>query len=182
MDEKNFADLLKSAGEALEHAKGKLELKTTVLPEPPEPMTAAEIRSLRQKLNASQAVFAHYLNVSPKLVQAWEARRRSPQGPALLLLRIAARDSRSLVAAFQHSIAEEGRPKVAEYRARAKARGRQGAVAITSAAESPRHDPGPAAGLPAGRPGGPYSAFRYAASRRASVKAFISTAILSLGT
>ena len=137
MDNKTFSELLRSAGEALAHAKGKLELKTTVLPAPPEPMTAAEIKNLRGRLNASQAVFAHYLSVSPKLVQAWEARRRQPQGPALLLLRIAERDPRSLVAAFkatsmaresaklepafEQAVAEGLGHATARYRERAKA-------------------------------------------------------------
>lgn len=37
------------------------------------PVTASDVRRLRKRLRASQAVFAHYLNVSPKLVQAWGA-------------------------------------------------------------------------------------------------------------
>ena len=101
MDAKIFAELMESAGEALEHAKGKRQLRTTVLPAAPKPMAATEIRRLRQKLNASQAVFAHYLNVSPKLVQAWEAERRKPQGPALLLLRIVQKDPKPLLLGFQ---------------------------------------------------------------------------------
>lgn len=52
-------------------------------------MKAREIRRLRRALNASQAVFARYCNVSTKLVQAWEADRRRADGPALLLLRLA---------------------------------------------------------------------------------------------
>jgi putative transcriptional regulator len=101
MDTRIFAELMESAGEALEHARGKRELRTTVLPTPPKPMGATEIRRLRRKLNASQAVFAHYLNVSPKLVQAWETDRRTPQGPALLLLRIVQRNPKSLELGFQ---------------------------------------------------------------------------------
>ena len=89
MNGKLFAELMKSAGEALEHAQCKRDLRTTVLPAPPKPMTAAEIRRLRRALNASQAVFARYCNVSTKLVQAWEAGRRRTEGPALLLLRLA---------------------------------------------------------------------------------------------
>lgn len=89
MNEKVFAELLESAKEALEHAEGRRDLRTTVLPPSPQPMRAREIRRLRRKMNASQAVFARYLNVSTKLVQAWEAERRSPDGPALLLLRLA---------------------------------------------------------------------------------------------
>jgi len=88
MEKALFRELMTSAGEALEHAQGKRALRTTELPAPPKPMTASEIKAVREQLNASQAVFARYLNVSTKLVQAWEAGRRSPEGPALKLLRI----------------------------------------------------------------------------------------------
>lgn len=88
MDDKLFDELLNSATEALEHAEGKLELRTTVLPQPPKPMSARDVKRLRKRVNASQAVFAKCLNVSPKLVQAWEADRRKPTGAALRLLRL----------------------------------------------------------------------------------------------
>jgi len=88
MDQKVFAELLDSANEALEHAKGKRELRTTELPPPPTPVDGGGIRRLRTRLKMSQAVFARYLNVSTKLVQAWEAGRRTPDGPALLLVRL----------------------------------------------------------------------------------------------
>jgi len=91
MDDALFSELLESVQEALEHSQGKRDLKTTVLPSPPEPMDAQEVRDLRSRLDASQAVFASYLNVSTKLVQAWEADRRTPEGAALRLLRIAER-------------------------------------------------------------------------------------------
>jgi len=83
-----FAELLASANEALEHAQGKRNLKSTTLARIADPMDAEEVREVRETLQASQAVFAHYLNVSTKLVQAWEARRRRPEGPALVLLRM----------------------------------------------------------------------------------------------
>jgi putative transcriptional regulator len=92
MKKETYAELLESAGEALAHARGRSDLRTTVLPAPPEPIAAADERALRERLNASQAVFASYLNVSTKLVQAWEANRRRPAGAALRLLRIAERD------------------------------------------------------------------------------------------
>jgi len=84
-----FAELMESATEALEHARGKRDLRTTILPDPPEPMNPVEVKRLRNRLNASQAVFAHCLNVSAKLVQAWESHRRVPDGAALRLLRLA---------------------------------------------------------------------------------------------
>lgn len=88
MDQKLFAELLESANEALEHAKGKRELRTTELPPPPRRVDGRGIRRLRTRLKMSQAVFARCLNVSTKLVQAWEADRRRPEGPALLLVRL----------------------------------------------------------------------------------------------
>ncbi len=88
MEKHLFRELMTSVGEALEHAQGKRALRTTELPAPPKPMTAAEIREIREQVNASQAIFARYLNVSTKLVQAWEAGRRKPEGAALKLLRI----------------------------------------------------------------------------------------------
>ncbi len=86
-----FAELMASMHEALDHARGKRELRTTILPAAPAPMTAKEVRELRERLNASQAVFAHFLNVSTQLVQAWEADRRSPEGAALRLLEVGMR-------------------------------------------------------------------------------------------
>jgi len=83
-----FRELMTSAGEALAHAQGKRALRTTELPAPPMPMTARDIKAMRAQVNASQAVFARYLNVSTKLVQAWEGGRRKPEGAALKLLRI----------------------------------------------------------------------------------------------
>lgn len=115
MDDKLFGEFLASMGEALDHAKGKLDLRTTVLPAPPDPMTAAEVRQLRKRLHASQAVFAHLLSVSTQLVQAWEAGRRVPEGPALKLLRLAENDARVV---FGHS----AEPKPRARRKAAKAR------------------------------------------------------------
>jgi len=89
MKDNLFAELMQSATEALEHARGKRDLRTTILPEPPKPMKSREIKRLRERVHASQAVFASGLNVSTKLVQAWEADRRKPEGSALRLLRLA---------------------------------------------------------------------------------------------
>jgi putative transcriptional regulator len=58
-------------------------------------MERAEIAALREKMNASQAVFAHYLNVSVKTVQSWEQGKK-PSGAALKLLSIVRRNPRVL--------------------------------------------------------------------------------------
>jgi putative transcriptional regulator len=51
-----------------------------------EEMTPTRIRALRTRENASQAVFAAYLNVTPSLVSKWERGEKNPQGPSLKLL------------------------------------------------------------------------------------------------
>ena len=84
-----FNELKESLGEMVEHARGKKELRTTVLPRAPKKRSAREIAELRQRLRFSQALFARYLNVSVKSVQAWEQGKREPEGAALKLLEIA---------------------------------------------------------------------------------------------
>jgi len=90
MKTETFAELVDSMNEALDHARDKRSLRTTTLPKPPAPFNSRAVKRVRARLHASQAVFASYLNVSSKLVQAWEAGRRRPEGPALVLLHIAA--------------------------------------------------------------------------------------------
>ncbi len=80
--------LVESFRQALEHAEGKRELRTTILIKT-EPMDKKDVAELRARLNCSQAVFANYLNVSPKTVQAWEQGIGKPTGAALRLLSIA---------------------------------------------------------------------------------------------
>ncbi len=96
MRKDNFNRLMESANQALEHAQGKRkDLRTTTLPRPPKAMESTEIAALREKMNASQAVFAHYLNVSVKTVQSWEQGKK-PSGAALKLLSIVRRNPRVL--------------------------------------------------------------------------------------
>jgi putative transcriptional regulator len=52
-------------------------------------MKPAEIRQMRESLNASQPVCASFLCVSSKAVQAWEQGLRGPRRTALRLLTIA---------------------------------------------------------------------------------------------
>jgi putative transcriptional regulator len=56
-----------------------------------KPYAAVEIKRLRLKAKASQAVFAAYLNTSVSTVQKWEIGDKKPSGPALKLLNIVER-------------------------------------------------------------------------------------------
>src|ERR1700683_1888110 len=61
-------------------------------------LTAAEIKALREREGASQAVFARYLNVTTGLVSQWERGEKRPQGATLKLLSLVARSGLQAVA------------------------------------------------------------------------------------
>jgi len=89
MDKKLFDEFKQSLHEMVDHSAGKRhDLRVTTMPRPPKKLTASEIADVRAKLNASQSIFAGYLNVSVKTVQAWEQGIGKPSGSALRLLSI----------------------------------------------------------------------------------------------
>ncbi len=55
---------------------------------PVKPYTSKQIKRMRIKHKASQAVFAAYLNTSVSTVQKWEQGQKSPNGPSLKLLNL----------------------------------------------------------------------------------------------
>ena len=65
---------------------------------PVEDMTPEDIRALRLRENASQAVFARYLNVTTGLVSQWERGEKRPRGPSLKLLTLVAKNGLAAVA------------------------------------------------------------------------------------
>lgn len=65
---------------------------------PVRSLTAEEIRALREREGASQAVFARYLNVSTGLVSQWERGEKHPQGASLKLLSLVAKNGLTAVA------------------------------------------------------------------------------------
>ena len=50
--------------------------------------TPLQIKRIRMRSKASQAVFAAYLNTSPSTVQKWEQGHKKPNGPSLKLLNL----------------------------------------------------------------------------------------------
>ncbi|WP_420604424.1 helix-turn-helix domain-containing protein [Methylobacterium sp.] len=65
---------------------------------PVEEMTPEDIRALRLREHASQAVFARYLNVTTGLVSQWERGEKRPRGPSLKLLTLVAKNGLAAVA------------------------------------------------------------------------------------
>jgi putative transcriptional regulator len=65
---------------------------------PVQPLKPKEIRAVRLREGASQAVFARYLNVTTGLVSQWERGEKHPQGASLKLLTLVAKNGLQAVA------------------------------------------------------------------------------------
>jgi putative transcriptional regulator len=79
--------IMRGLNEALEHTEGKRELRTnTLYIEPVREYQAEEIKKIRNDLGMTQAFFAGFMGVSQKTVEAWEAGRNMPDGPARRIL------------------------------------------------------------------------------------------------
>jgi putative transcriptional regulator len=65
---------------------------------PVQPLMPEEIRAIRLREGASQAVFARYLNVTTGLVSQWERGEKHPQGASLKLLALVAKNGLEAVA------------------------------------------------------------------------------------
>src|SRR6266403_4456666 len=95
-----FDDMKEALQGAAAHERGEsVNLRVTRVPSRPKPISAKEVRHIRQALNASQTLFASYLNVSPNAVRSWEQGTRRPRQAALKLLLIAKRNPRALLVA-----------------------------------------------------------------------------------
>ena len=65
---------------------------------PVREMTPEDIRALRLREYASQAVFARYLNVTKGLVSQWERGEKRPRGASLKLLTLVEKNGLGAVA------------------------------------------------------------------------------------
>lgn len=84
-----FNDLKDSLKDALAYEQGRLNLRVTILPPKPRPLKPREIRNIRLALNATQVIFATFLNVHANTVRSWEQGSRKPRAGDLKLLAIA---------------------------------------------------------------------------------------------
>lgn len=95
-----FEDMREALHGAAAYERGDLvNLRVAHIPARPRPISAREIRQIRRRLNASQTLFASYLNVSPNAVRSWEQGVRRPQQAALKLLLIAKKNPQALLLA-----------------------------------------------------------------------------------
>lgn len=82
-----YEGLMEGLNEALEYAKGKRTArKRTIMVMPVKVYSADDVKRIRKKTGLPQVMFAEYLGVSHKTVEAWEAGRNHPSGAASRLL------------------------------------------------------------------------------------------------
>jgi len=97
---KVFDDLRESLQDALAFEQGRdVDLRVTEIPPPPRKLRPRDIREIRRALNASQVLFASFLNVSANTIRSWEQGTRRPQGADLKLLSIAKKNPQALLSA-----------------------------------------------------------------------------------
>jgi len=88
-----FDEIKTGLNQAIEYEKGNLKAKTKTLSVTPiEAFTASEIKDIRQKAGLTQSLFARYLGVSLKTVEAWESGRNQPNGTACRMLFLTKKD------------------------------------------------------------------------------------------
>lgn len=88
-----FDEIKTGLNEAIEYEKGNLKAKTSTLSiEPVGVFTSSEIKSIRNSTGLTQKLFAKYMGVSVKTVEAWEAGRNHPDGAACRLLSLTQKD------------------------------------------------------------------------------------------
>lgn len=84
-----FEDLYEGLQEAIDYEKGVGKAKKTVFfIAPVTNYSNKQIKMIRNKAGMTQSVFANYMGVSKKTVEAWELGRTHPKGPACRLLSI----------------------------------------------------------------------------------------------
>ena len=88
-----FDKIANGLQEAIAYERGELHAKTTQITiQPIEHFKAEEIREIRIKTGMTQVLFAEFMGVSKKTVEAWESGRNQPVGSACRLLDLAKRD------------------------------------------------------------------------------------------
>ena len=87
-----FAEIAEGFEALAEERAGKRTLRTHVIDAKPAPeVTASELLALRERLNLSRPVLAHYLRTNPRTLENWEQGRAKPNAQAALLIRLVER-------------------------------------------------------------------------------------------
>jgi len=88
MGTSDFQDIVDGLNDAIAHAQGDV----TGMIEHQVKVPAVDVAAIRLKMEMSQTEFAAAFGVSVGTVRNWEQGRRSPRGPARVLLNIISRE------------------------------------------------------------------------------------------
>jgi len=91
MNDDLFNELIASVREGGAILRGETRAARTLESEEPD------VAAIREEYGLSQAKFAALLGISVRTLQNWEQGRRQPQGPAKVLLRVAAKHPRAVL-------------------------------------------------------------------------------------
>jgi putative transcriptional regulator len=94
MKERDFDDLVTSVKQAGKIRRGKARPSRVFVFKP------ADIKAVRLRLGKSQIEFAMMIGVSVATLRNWEQGRRIPDGPAMALLKVAAKNPKAVAAAL----------------------------------------------------------------------------------
>ena len=91
---KAFDSIKQGLEEALDFSKGK---KTKAIVHEFSPV---DVKNIRNKVGMSQNEFASSFGISVSTLRHWERGDRSPQGPALVLLNVVAKETDAVLKAL----------------------------------------------------------------------------------
>jgi putative transcriptional regulator len=91
MDDEMFSELEASLKEGMAILRGEDKPSRTFTFEAPD------VKAIRETLKLTQEQFAAMIGISMRTLQNWEQGRRSPEGPARVLLMVAARNPQAVL-------------------------------------------------------------------------------------
>ena len=94
MKQSDFDDLITSVKQAGKIRRGEARPSRAFVFKP------ADIKAVRLTLEKSQLEFAMMIGVSVATLRNWEQGRRTPDGPAMALLKVAAKNPKAVAAAL----------------------------------------------------------------------------------
>ena len=99
MKREAFDQLAKSVKQAGRIRRGRAKSSRQIMFDP------ADVKAIRARLKLSQPQFAMMIGVSVATLRNWEQGRRTTEGPALALLRVAASNPRVVARALERGAA-----------------------------------------------------------------------------
>jgi len=97
MDDEMFAELEASLKEGMEILRGEKPPSRTFAYDAPD------VKTIREGLKLTQRQFASLLGISARTLQNWEQGHRVPEGPARVLLMVAAKNPQAVLDAVHAS-------------------------------------------------------------------------------